>query len=105
VTIRWQDLLLRRSLGTKPGVLPPKRVRASQESSGIPSIVTAPRQSRSSTTGMSTGKRVSSVSSVVDSSSTVKRYLGLHDEDAGRFLETVQDPTQDRASQTQAMAW
>jgi len=44
--------------------LPPKRVRASQESSGLPSIAvsTAPRQSRSSTTGMSTGKRVSSVS-------------------------------------------
>jgi len=88
-------------------VLPPKRVRASQESSGLPSIVTAPRQSRSSTTGMSTGKRVSSVSSVVDSySRPVKRYLlGLHDKDAGGFLEMVQDPTQDGASQTQAMAW
>jgi len=89
-------------------VLPPKRVRAGQESSGLPSIVTAPSQSRSSTTGKSTGKRVSSVSSVVDSYSPVKRYLGLHDEDAGRFLETVQDPTystQDGTSQTQAMAW
>ena len=57
-------ITMRRSLGTKPGVLPPKRVRSSQESAGLsvlPSI-TGPRQSRSSNTGMSSGKRGSSVS-------------------------------------------
>ena len=56
---------MRRSLGTKPGVLPPKRVRASQENAQ--SVNMAPRQSRASTAGMSSGKRVSSVSRSVHS--------------------------------------
>ena len=58
---------MRRSLGTKPGVLPPKRVRASQENAQSVNMAPAPRQSRASTAGMSSGKRVSSVSRSVHS--------------------------------------
>ena len=56
---------MRRSLGQKPGVLPVKRMRQSQENAvqgGLPGVSASSRQSRASNTGMSSSKRVSSVS-------------------------------------------